>query len=265
MPVSTVDHSKQHMAHYAEYGCMDAFNAALPDWNLDFKQDGPGKLRSALALAQTPDLVINRISMNQRARQQGAAPEGKVSFGLLSEQSPEMNWCGINISSSTLERFNAGAAFSCSSGRGFDVTTISIDEALIHRLAETEELAVSAINCPASFTCDRRALKAIRLSVHQIFQKLNSGNCAVPQQTLLDGLAADLAIQLLLAASPPVSSRRPPGQLRRSSRERAIEYMLANAGSNPSIGKMCEIIGCSWRLLDYAFKERYGLGPKNTC
>jgi AraC family ethanolamine operon transcriptional activator len=260
--VSTALHSTHHTAFYAEYGCMDAFNAALPSWNLDFKQDSPGEFKSALALAQTQDLIINRISMNQPARQQGAAPEGMVSFGLLSERSPGMNWCGIDISSSTLERFDAGAAFSCRSGRGFDVTTISVNEALLSSLAEAEELTVGAKNSPLSFNCDWRALKTIRLSVQQIFQQLNGDAGPAQRRAILDGLCADLSMQLLLAGSSPIHTRRPSGQSRRRARERAIEYMHANVRSNPAIGRMCEIIGCSWRLLNYAFKECYGMGPK---
>lgn len=263
MPISTVDYSSQQAAFYAEYGCMDAFNAALPDWNLAFKQESPGEHKSALALAQTPDVVINRISINQRVRQQGASPPGMVTFGLLSDRSPDLNWCGFDVSNSTLERFNTGADFKCRSERGFDVTTISVDEKLFSQFAELEGLSASLSGSSAYYSPDRHALNAIRLSAQQVFQQLRAGPQTTRRKAILDGLSADLAIQLLYASSlPPLGASRLMKSARLLARERATEYMHTHARSGPAIGTLCTVIGCSWRLLDYAFKEHYGVGPK---
>ena len=45
-------------------------------------------------------------------------------------------------------------------------------------------------------------------------------------------------------------------------RKRALEYMDHHAKDSPSISEICKQLGCSWRLLDFAFADYFGVTPK---
>jgi AraC family ethanolamine operon transcriptional activator len=49
---------------------------------------------------------------------------------------------------------------------------------------------------------------------------------------------------------------------RNAVRKRALEYMDHHAKDSPSISEICKQLGCSWRLLDYAFADHFGVTPK---
>ena len=43
---------------------------------------------------------------------------------------------------------------------------------------------------------------------------------------------------------------------------RAVGYIQDHASKSPSIEEICRASGVSWRTLNYAFRERFGLTPK---
>ena len=83
------------------------------------------------------------------------------------------------------------------------------------------------------------------------------------QQDVISGLGADLVCCLLDSQMPDGLASK-PGRAwqRRRIRLRAIEIMRLKARDSLSMGELCQKLGVSWRQLDYAFKEHFGLAPK---
>jgi AraC family ethanolamine operon transcriptional activator len=260
LAVSSLDQPPR--ANHSQFASLDDFNQALADWNLDFRQQRPGDWHSSVSILQGPGVVINRISLQQNAHQRGAAPAGMVSFGLLGARSPRLNWCGEEISDQTLERFETGAEFDCLSDNGFDVVTISVDEVLLAGVAEEAGLqwhgGSSSVYAPPP-----HRLAAIRCNVEQAFRHAAVRSAESCRAQIVDGLCMDLCAQLLLTTSSQQRKTRAfSGRSRRRARDKALPYMQTHCRSPLSVGELCQEIGVSWRLLDYAFKDQFGVGPK---
>jgi AraC family ethanolamine operon transcriptional activator len=65
----------------------------------------------------------------------------------------------------------------------------------------------------------------------------------------------------LLAADPPQTSMRVDGFKARAARM-ARDYIDAHAADAPAIQDVCRAAGVSWRALDYAYREVFGVTPK---
>ncbi|MCP4383682.1 MAG: helix-turn-helix domain-containing protein [Hyphomicrobiales bacterium] len=72
-----------------------------------------------------------------------------------------------------------------------------------------------------------------------------------------------IVIDLLLAANCNTrSADKSAPVVRARGLARALEMMLAYETENLSIGQICSETGTSWRTLDRAFRETFGIGPK---
>jgi AraC family ethanolamine operon transcriptional activator len=71
-----------------------------------------------------------------------------------------------------------------------------------------------------------------------------------------------LLVSLLQAFSEGHTERVAAPSVRARAVRRATEF-IELAGRTPLlVSQVCEAAGVSWRTLDYAFKERYGVSPK---
>ena len=73
----------------------------------------------------------------------------------------------------------------------------------------------------------------------------------------------DIIARLLLAVSDSerFEDTSPP-RARERALQRALELMNAAGDTNLTIGEICDGADTSWRTLDRAFSERFGIGPK---
>jgi AraC family ethanolamine operon transcriptional activator len=89
------------------------------------------------------------------------------------------------------------------------------------------------------------------------------GGDHVRQLGLIKELEIGIPGRLLAAlASSRAELKRPSDRMRDAVVERAVSIIEASLADPVSVKELCESAGASWRTLNYAFRERFGVTPK---
>lgn len=241
---------------------VEEYVLAVKGWDIDFIQLDPGDLDADLQQIVLGPVMLGRYAFNRRFHQRGASPCGVRTFGLVDP--PGVNWCGRMTGEDTVLVFPAASDYESFSDPGFSARTISISEDKLNTVSEAfglptiEDIAGSD---DFAIQCNHGRVASLRKSIDNACAMILEIPELLDQSSLYNKLNYEIPMQLLRTLS---QSREklivPPG-----SRLRAInmawECIEHNQGE-VSIKEICQVTGVSWRTLDYAFKERIGIGPK---
>jgi AraC-like DNA-binding protein len=234
-------------------------------WDLDFR---PLELATGTSrLVQTIDSAasLGYARLTPRVEQRGASPPGMRTFALLGLDAPSVVWCGEIVDSHTLMSFDSGGDFECSSPAGFAVHTLSVsiegvDElARIHGLGSVERLGRNARTIPLPPSQAAR----LRRSLEEVTQRIERDPTAAGRPCVRERLEHDLPAAMLRAAvDDSLTSRASDRSARERELHRALEFIEANASRAPRVAELYAASGTSERTLRNAFRERFGLSPK---
>ncbi|MEP1364195.1 helix-turn-helix domain-containing protein [Parasphingorhabdus sp.] len=195
--------------------------------------------------------------MSPAVHQTGVSPDGLLTFGLVCAESVQ-EWQGQDSSFTELLSFGSSDPFDGVSVRNFQGTTISIEESEVERLADR-----LGLNIPDWVRTSARLGNVGQDSRLAAIRKLS--NAIIEDSTLpiTEHVEEEIAAGLLLvAASDEKHDDKSSPETRSRALSKAIELMQTHLEDNVSIGSICKEIGVSWRTLDRAFCEKFGVGPK---
>ena len=226
-------------------------------WEIDFRQIESGAMETKVTVRAGPTVTLLNISISRAVHQTGVSPKGVLTFGLFRPNNIIV-WQGQDTSAAELLSFGSSDPFDGVSATQFCGTTISIKEQDVEFLADAlglnipNSLRYSAR--PAAFAQHKR-LTAIRQNAEML-----AGYCARPMTAEIE---EEIVAGLLLAANCDDTYEDKSSPLNRSrAMTKAIELMLAHLRENVPISRICREAGVSWRTLDRAFSEKFGVGPK---
>ncbi len=125
------------------------------------------------------------------------------------------------------------------------------------------ELDILLNQYETAYRCGNEVLIDIRDKLRQILDAMESNPAILKSSGLQNDIEHEIPALLLSALSTAVNEvRRPSIRTRRRTLETAIEYIDEYAETSLTIGELCDAVGTSWRTLDYAFKEHFGVSPK---
>lgn len=226
-------------------------------WEIDFRQIESGAMRTDVTVRAGATVTLLNISMSRAVHQTGVSPEGLLTFGIIRPNDIHV-WQGQNTSASELLSFGSSDPFDGVSAPYFCGTTISARECDVELLADRlglsipESLRTSAN--PAVFGQHGR-LEAIRQNSETLIRDCASPMTANTEEEIVAGL-------LLAANSDDQHEDKSAPLVRSRALSKVIDLMLAHLGENVPIGQICREAGVSWRTLDRAFLEKFGVGPK---
>lgn len=247
---------------FAEY---DEFEHVVREWDLDFRQLDAGPSTAELLQIVCGPVMITDTRLNRRYDQRGSTPPGTRTFAVLEHGVPEIFWYGQPVTDAYLMSFNSSGDFRALSHPGFKAFTVSVSE---QHLAETAQ--VLGLPEPGNLIgTDERALRIstsvlrpLRYLLGQVCQRATTPAAAVDSDLLADTIGNELT-RLLLSA---LDSRVATTQMRERQRDRAVhrvlEFMEAHPQRTVTVRQLCEISNVSERTLEYGFRERFGLSPK---
>ncbi|MEM1314729.1 MAG: helix-turn-helix transcriptional regulator, partial [Pseudomonadota bacterium] len=168
------------------------------------------------------------------------------------------SWLGAEAPAAPIIAFGRGQAFDGVSRAGFEAVALSFDEAWFMELAEriglrmpAQALAPGAVRTPGLPGASRRV--AARA------ERMLSRPGPAPARADKEALAFDLIRSLGAPDEGPDALA--PG-LRGRALRRALEAMDADLDAELTVADVCALSGASWRTLNRAFLERFGMGPK---
>ena len=112
--------------------------------------------------------------------------------------------------------------------------------------------------------CDRRKLAAARAALRRAHSQLLAGVEGAALQTVVEDLEFEIPKRLLLALSSAAPAKRPrPVRIRDLAFRHAVGLIDEHAATCITVQEVSRLVGVSWRTLDYAFRERFGITPKS--
>jgi AraC-like DNA-binding protein len=176
-----------------------------------------------------------------------------------------LQWRGKSIDGQSLMVFPIGAELSSVSGPDFHIYTCSFPEDLLSCVGENLKVGdidevtggIDAIRVESS------AIEELRGCLLRICSYVQNEPSALSHEAVLRQLTCELP-RIMLSAVARSQGRCPPtsGRKRLTALERAEAYIEQHACEAIRVGDICRASGVSERTLEYAFVERFGIGPQ---
>lgn len=229
--------------------------------DIEFRQLDRGTLDARLELAIGAKLVVQRFELGRRFHQSGAVPSGLLTFG-LPDNVEKLTWYGRRMKRDSILNFSRRDGFDAVSNHEFNGYTFSIR-------ASAFQSAVSALNdlLPAqqvhdmadhfsASDSDIRRARALARGLRHCLKNQAAGTRAYSELEL--DLAHILAQRVCASSDVETRSSFAGRQL---AVNKALELILSGQddATLSDIYKHCAV---SRRTLDRAFKERFGVTPK---
>jgi AraC-like DNA-binding protein len=245
---------------------FDQFREATRGWDFDFRQLDRGTLDAELLQLGVGPVAVMHARLSRRFDQRGGAPPGLRTFALPEERSGDIDWCGHAVTDTNLNTLSRGGEFHAVSPPGFAVHTVSVAEELLDEVARTLGLAATPElldGVSRTARCDPEAVRECRASLRRVCQAAQQSPSLLHSRSLQEELQFEVPAQLLKAlATSKGPLREPPFGARALALRRAVPFIEQHRDRTLAVREVCQAAGVSWRTLDYAFLERFGVTPK---
>ena len=250
-----------------EFRDFDEFAHAIEGWGLDWLQLDRGSLEAKLQQIATPNALLTRFYFSRKFHQRGTSPPGVRTFGFTGEQSPNIEWRGNTGTDCHIVAFPANDHFEMVSHPRFHGDTVSIPEDRIRSVALFLGLPDPLLSLSEGFAfleIDPRRLATLRNTINRPHSTARMLGDLQPSDTDFNEMDFDIAAALISALSTNQNSVFSPrdSALRARSIRLALDFIEDHADEPPSIQDICRVSGVSWRTLNYAFHEKFGITPK---
>ena len=244
---------------------FEHFGEATRGWDFDFRQLDRGPLEADLLQVGVGPVVVMQARFNRRFDQRGGAPPGLRTFA-LAEERVDVEWCGHSVSDANVNTFSRGGEFHAVSPPGFGVHTVSVADEVLDGVAQT--LGLGALpqlldGAARAARCDAEAVDEYRASLRRVCAAVCQRPSSLQSAGLREEIQFEIPARLLQTLAASRGRLDPPGfGARALALRRAVPYIEEHRHQPLTVRDVCAAARVSWRTLDYAFRERFGVTPK---
>ena len=239
---------------------LDEMLESLVGWNLDFLPLEKGRFPSRIGQYLFEDTYIGEAYFYKRVEQRGSTPSGYRTFVIPKDDSVNYHWRGKEIDGQTLSLFPPdGELYSVSNG-SFRVFTLSIS----FRLLEKALGMVRSIKVEGWLKAEQVwKVSSIRMQrIRELVRKLVTTGTETRDFRSRE-LELELALEILNSMDLNNSSKIGNRNKRDGALVKCLELIRAVPRDGIlSLSDLCKESLVSERTLQYAFKDRFGLTPK---
>jgi len=225
-------------------------------WDLDFRQLDAGPQSIPASVVNSGRIMIMRMRFNRGYHQRGCAPPGMLTLGLPVEGMTD--WFGRSFKRKSIVPFNYASGVDGVSRPGFEAFTLSIAEDFLQEVSDTFQLPVpDYLRVPKAGTHvpNSQSVQYLRRDLRCLTDD--------PQAKLCKERETGLVVELLTAAlaNSRIEDKSTPAA-RAYAVSATLDYLESHQHEAVSVGQVCAAARVSWRTLNRAFLERFGIGPK---
>jgi len=244
---------------------IDEFNQATAAWQVDFQQLDRGSLKCDLIQVSSADVLLSHTAFGRKIDQQGTAPVGSFTFAVPTPEAPRIVWRSRVVPPGSMIIYRPGSEIDGASRPGFEVATVSVAcEAFEAACRETGrpnliDFATRVDLVIPHPTVLARFLSAMKLAA-RLAAEASSGASVPPNVVDLLSVLAPLAVKTLASSRPAPAQKTHPDRMRALSR--ALDFIHDHREEPITIKSLCDAAGVSERTLQYVFRERFDVTPK---
>lgn len=257
--------TEKHFYLYQHISDFDEFCANALNWDLDYRQLEHGAFSSELPTFGTNQVLFSRGKLGRRMLQRGSSPQGMITFGLLVDPAIHIYWRNKDVSGEQLFIFPPCGELYSVTQSNFDVFVISLTEQKLDEVCTSLQLPDfrKLIGGHEVFRCNQHMLATFRNFLINTEQTFTTEQCTINNSLHLKQLENGLSEQIIMlfADSNQPVIRNPPRK-RDHALLSAVNFIHESRNNILTIPDVCKACNVSQRTLEYAFRERYGLTPK---
>lgn len=238
--------------HFSDFGDL----GRLGGWDLDFRQLDAGPQSIPASVVSSSRVLVMRMRFNRGFHQRGNPPPGMLTFGLPVQGMTD--WFGRSFNQKSIVPFNYASGVDGVSRPGFEAFTLSIAEDFLQEVSETFQIPVPDYLCvpkAGTYVPNSQPVEHLRRDLRCLTED--------PQARLCEERETSLVVELLTAAlaNSRVDDKSTPAA-RAYAVSETLDYLESHKHEAISVGQVCTAARVSWRTLNRAFLERFGIGPK---
>jgi AraC family ethanolamine operon transcriptional activator len=239
----------------------DEFAESAAGLDIEFNQLDCGTLDARLDLAIGQKFVVQHFDIGRRLHQRGSIPDGLLTFGLPDNFS-KLVWYGRPMRRESILNFSRRDGFDAVSDTDFTGFTFSIPSAVWQNSVSALDasLSVERIRGMAdNFVASSDEIRRMRTLAHGIQHYLSHN---VVARNAYDELEADLGHMLAKCVCDSSAADASPGFAQRQLAVNKALDLIFSTHDAITVSDVYEYSAVSWRTLDRAFRERFGITPK---
>ena len=244
---------------------VDELATEARQWNVDFRQLTPGKFHGEVLQLGAGGVHISDARFCRSLQQKGDPPVGMWTVAIPATRNLRVVWRGKEIDGDSLMIFPRGSELSAVSDPGFHVYTCSFSEDLLSTASETLQVAsVDEISKGVdALRVGNAAMSSLRSCVFEICQSICKNPNGLSNPAIVRQFTHRLPSRLIAALGEgqggcPLATR----PRRQAALARTEMFIEQHASEDIGVRDLCKASGVSERTLQYAFLERFGIGPK---
>ena len=242
---------------------VDDLRRLYPGWEGRFLQVSAGTFRGKVQVVHGQLVRVFRGTTNQVLLTRGASQPGWIDFSPITPRNQRSRWQGRQCDPNHSVVRGAQVGVDNIAARDAEIVTLSAPIDLIRRAADSA-LQFNGDPARIDWQClcvEPTALAALEQLVKRIAETsvLDSAGLssvdfyAVEQECVVAALNV-LSLRNGTGANTPRGNRAKLGR-------RGEEYLRERLASPVGLIDLCEELGVSARTIQYAFRERFGIGP----
>jgi len=254
-------------AAYLSFDSLEELADATSGWEFDWRQLDRGPLEASLLQAEAPSTLVSQFRTSRKFHQRGASPPGMRTFGIVGVDSSPVEWKGREWSKNQIEVFPTTDLYEAVSHPGFRGDGVSIPENRIRSTSETLGLPDPLERLPEG-SCfvetDPRRMETLRRSLESLYSAASTHGDVPFSEVACSEIEFEVhsALVAALATGLETGCRATHPTVRSRALRLALDYIESNADIAPTVRNICRASGASYRTLNYAFVERFGVAPK---
>ncbi len=245
---------------------FDLYREVALNWELDFKKLDRGKFNADIILINVGEVQIGQTALEGTVQQQGLTPQGHRTFVIPVDNKQSFKWLNRNVNSRNLLVFKKDGPLDGVSYNDFNVFTISVKETHLDKLISQykfKNLNKNLTSSEHAYPIDGNFVLYIGSFLQILINKLSQNPSLINSAEFLYKLKYRLPLMLLnFLDRKEMMALLPMHRKRDVCFHLALEYINRYFYRKISIKELCKHCSGSERTLEYAFKERFGIGPK---
>lgn len=226
-------------------------------WDIDFNQIEAGQMHTKVEAHAGPDCILTNVAMSKCVHQRGAPPEGWMTFG-IPDASRIKSWQSKTLDTSSLLTFGTRDGFDSVSDAGHRGLVMAFDKHKILQFAQSCGFELpDSVERTEKFVGIHQFNRLRRLEATA--QTMLSSQQVQWTPRLVDNLLLDLT---LIITDDDISRDTSSPSARQKVLSKAIALMRDSEQDVVPISKICAEAGGSWRTIERAFRDKFGIGPK---
>lgn len=249
----------------SQFDDFDAFAMATKPWNLDFRQLDSGSFQSILKLCGQEDFQIGYTAANRMLLQEGSSPAGLRMFVFPTDGCLPMRWRRQEIRPDSMLIFPRNCELEAVSSTDFEIIGIAFTEDYLNQLCKEMEWPEFQILSQGAevLQCQSRAIQGFRQSLKQALMHLSMCYSLEADSVISPSQKRQLALSVLQLIGERQSLQLPRVmRFRDRALQQAVAFIESYEQASLSMADLCRVSHASERTLEYAFREYYGVTPK---